>query len=219
MGMSTICKHKLLHHHLSQFFQSTAWPHQISWEVLSSQSIVASSRTVRPCNPREVDGLDIGRHHGQPFDLLRHNHKPQRRPISICANWSGNVQHRCKGGLRYLCAEIAISARIQLSLCRDSYLWAHLAISVRRQLSLVTFSYLCAEIAISAQRQLSQHAFSYLCAHLAIHAHIQLNLHAYIALKRVRGKHGILSEENLVFCFSNPDKSQATARHEFLCIM
>jgi len=28
MGMSAACKHKLLHHdRLSQFFQSTAWPH------------------------------------------------------------------------------------------------------------------------------------------------------------------------------------------------
>jgi len=52
MGMSTKRKHKLLHHHrLSQFFQSTALPHKISRQVLSSQSIVLSSKTVRPCNP------------------------------------------------------------------------------------------------------------------------------------------------------------------------
>ena len=30
---------------------STAWPHQISWQVLSSHSVVSSSRTVRPCSP------------------------------------------------------------------------------------------------------------------------------------------------------------------------
>jgi len=33
---------------LSQFFKSTAWPHWISGLVLSSHSIVSSSRTVRP---------------------------------------------------------------------------------------------------------------------------------------------------------------------------
>ena len=31
--------------------QTTAWPHQISGQVLSSHSIVSSSRTVRPCSP------------------------------------------------------------------------------------------------------------------------------------------------------------------------
>jgi len=50
--MCAVHKHKLLHHQcLSQFFQSTAFPHYISQQVLSSQSIVSSSRTVRPCNP------------------------------------------------------------------------------------------------------------------------------------------------------------------------
>jgi len=33
--------------------------------------------------------------------------------------------------------------------------------------------------------------------HSAISAHILLNLHAYIALKRFRGIHGILSEKKL----------------------
>ena len=36
-----------------------------------------------------------------------------------------------------------------------------------------------------------------------------------IALKRVEGKHGILSEVNLVFCFSNVDKISTAARHDF----
>jgi len=35
----------------SQFFITTARPHQISWQVLSTHSIVSSSRTVRPCSP------------------------------------------------------------------------------------------------------------------------------------------------------------------------
>ena len=48
MGISTVRKHKLLHHHLSQFFQSTVWPHSISGQVLSNQSIVSSSRIVSP---------------------------------------------------------------------------------------------------------------------------------------------------------------------------
>jgi len=32
--------------------QTTAWPHQILGQVLSSHSIVSSSRTVRPCSPQ-----------------------------------------------------------------------------------------------------------------------------------------------------------------------
>jgi len=32
----------------------------------------------------EVDGLDIGRQHGQRFDLLRHTHKPQKWPYHLC---------------------------------------------------------------------------------------------------------------------------------------
>jgi len=50
--MYTLCQHKLLHHHcLSQFFQSTAWPHKISGQVQSRKSIVSSPRTVKPSNP------------------------------------------------------------------------------------------------------------------------------------------------------------------------
>jgi len=30
----------------------------------------------------EVDGLDIGRQHGQRFGLLRHTHKPQKWPVA-----------------------------------------------------------------------------------------------------------------------------------------
>ena len=36
---------------LSELLQSTAWPHQISGQVLSNQLIVLSSRTVRRCSP------------------------------------------------------------------------------------------------------------------------------------------------------------------------
>jgi len=32
----------------------------------------------------EVDGLDIGRQHGQQFDLLRHTHRPQKWPYHLC---------------------------------------------------------------------------------------------------------------------------------------
>ena len=59
MGVSTVGKHKLLPHHrrLSQFFQSAAWPHYISWQMLSSQSIVSSPRTVRPSQARNVQSM------------------------------------------------------------------------------------------------------------------------------------------------------------------
>jgi len=45
----------------------------------------------------EVDGLDIRGRHDRPFVLLRHTHRPQRRPYLICASKSGNVRHRCGG--------------------------------------------------------------------------------------------------------------------------
>ena len=45
----------------------------------------------------EVDGLDIGRQHGQRFGLLHHTHKPQKRPYPICTNRSRNVRHPCGG--------------------------------------------------------------------------------------------------------------------------
>ena len=41
-----------------------------------------------------VDGLDIGRRRGRRFVLLRHTHRPQRRPYLICASKSGKVQHQ-----------------------------------------------------------------------------------------------------------------------------
>ena len=44
----------------------------------------------------EVDGLDIGGQHGRWF-VLRHTHRPQRRPYPICTSRSGNSQHRCGG--------------------------------------------------------------------------------------------------------------------------
>ena len=34
----------------------------------------------------EVDGLDIGGRHGRRFVLLRHTHKPQRRPYPFCTS-------------------------------------------------------------------------------------------------------------------------------------
>jgi len=34
----------------------------------------------------EVDGLDIGGQHGRRFVLLRHTHRPQRRPYPICTS-------------------------------------------------------------------------------------------------------------------------------------
>ena len=46
----------------------------------------------------EVDGLDIGGQHGRRFVLLRHTHRPQRRPYHICTSRSGNVRHWCGGG-------------------------------------------------------------------------------------------------------------------------
>jgi len=42
--------------------------------------------------------MDIGGQHGQRFVLLRHTHRPQRRPYSICTSRSGNVWHWCGGG-------------------------------------------------------------------------------------------------------------------------
>jgi len=37
--------------HMSQLLLSTAWPHKISEQVLSSHSVVSSPRIVRPCSP------------------------------------------------------------------------------------------------------------------------------------------------------------------------
>jgi len=53
-----------------------------------------SGRAVRG----EVDGLDIGGRFGRRFVLLRHTHRPQRRPYLICTSRNGNVRHRCGGG-------------------------------------------------------------------------------------------------------------------------
>ena len=51
-----------------------------------------SGRVVRG----EVIGLDSGGRHGRQL-LLRHTHRPQRRPYPICTGRSGNVRHRCGG--------------------------------------------------------------------------------------------------------------------------
>ena len=45
----------------------------------------------------EVDGLDIGGQHGRRF-VLRHTHRPQRRPCPISTSRSGNVRQQCGGG-------------------------------------------------------------------------------------------------------------------------
>jgi len=47
---------------------------------------------------KKVNGLDTGGRHGRRFVLLRHTHRPQRRPYRICTSRSGNVRHRCEGG-------------------------------------------------------------------------------------------------------------------------
>ena len=75
---------------------STAWPRWISGQMLSSHSVVSSSRTVRPCST--WGGRWIGGQHGRRFVLLPHTHRPQRRPYPICTSRSGNVRHRCGGG-------------------------------------------------------------------------------------------------------------------------
>jgi len=48
----------------------------------------------------EVDGLDIGGQHGRRFVLLRHTHRPQRKPYLICTTRGGNVRYRCEGVTR-----------------------------------------------------------------------------------------------------------------------
>jgi len=72
---------------LSELSQSTAWPHYISGFVLSSHSVVSSSRTVRPVH-WEIDGLDIGGQHG-------------RRPVCSSAPHA----HVAEGAIRRLCKQ------------------------------------------------------------------------------------------------------------------
>ena len=49
----------------------------------------------------EVDGLDIGGQHGRRLILLRHTHRPQRRPYPICTTRNGNARHQfLEGSLR-----------------------------------------------------------------------------------------------------------------------
>ena len=59
-----------------------------------SQRIEPSGHAVH----EEVDGLVIRGQHGRRFVLLRHTHRPQRRPYLICTSRSGNFRHRCVGG-------------------------------------------------------------------------------------------------------------------------
>ena len=65
------------------------------WAAIQlSDHLTPSGHAVRG----EVDGLDIGGQHGRRFVLLRHTHRPQRRPYLIYTSRSGNVRHRCGGG-------------------------------------------------------------------------------------------------------------------------
>jgi len=64
---------------------------------MSSQSIVSSSRTVRPCSMGRSMEWTLEDNNDQRFDLLCHTHRPQRRSYPICANRSGNVWHPCGG--------------------------------------------------------------------------------------------------------------------------
>jgi len=79
--------------------QTTAWPHYILGADVEQP--FDSSRCPEPSADAvhgEVDGLDIGGQHGWRFVLLRHTHRPQRRPHPICTSRSGNLRHRCGGG-------------------------------------------------------------------------------------------------------------------------
>jgi len=80
---------------LIQFFTTTARTHYISGQVLSSHSIVSSSRTVRPCSP--WGGRWIG-HRRTTWSTVcfsaPHSQVAEEVVSSICANSSGNLQHR-----------------------------------------------------------------------------------------------------------------------------
>ena len=113
MGMTTVCKDKLLHHHrLSQFFHTTAWPHQISGQVLSSRSIVSSSKTVRACSPWAVWWIEHWKttwstvcssapHSQVAEDAIPHLYKQERkRPILMRRqlSWTHTVLGRAIAG-------------------------------------------------------------------------------------------------------------------------
>jgi len=76
--------------------QTTAWPHWITGQVLSSHSIASSSRTVRHCSL--LGGLWIGhwKTTWSTFFLLEHKHRPQRRQYTICASSSGSAKEASK---------------------------------------------------------------------------------------------------------------------------
>ena len=99
MGLTKLGTHKLLHHQrLSQFFQSTSWPHWIlggrCWAANRwSHHSEPSGRAIHG----EVDGLNIEGQHGRRFVLLRHTLRPQRGPYPICTR-RGNARRRCGSG-------------------------------------------------------------------------------------------------------------------------
>ena len=66
--------------------------------MLSSHSVVSTSRTAWSCSTWGGGWLHIGDQHGRRFVILRHTHRLQRRPYPICTSRSGYVRHRCGGG-------------------------------------------------------------------------------------------------------------------------
>jgi len=82
---------------LSQFFKpllGRTRPQGRCWAAIRlSHRLEPSGHAIH----EEVDGLDIEWQYGRRFVLLRHTHRPQRRPYSICASRNGNVRHRCGG--------------------------------------------------------------------------------------------------------------------------
>ena len=74
----------------------------------------SSSRSSRAIHG-EVVGLDIGRQHVQRFDLLRHPHKPQKRPYPIYANKSRNAQPALIAGQWGRCEHCVTKTGVQYS--------------------------------------------------------------------------------------------------------
>ena len=69
-----------------------------SWGRCWAARLFHRSETSGRAVHEEVDGLNIGGQHGRRFVLLRHTHRPQRRPYPIYTSRSGNVRQRCGGG-------------------------------------------------------------------------------------------------------------------------
>jgi len=86
--------------------------------MLSSHSVVSLSRTVRPCSPGGGRWIGHWRQHGRRFILLRHTHRPQRRPYPICTSRNGNVRHRCGGAYTGSKLFLGGSFRVYVYLCR-----------------------------------------------------------------------------------------------------